>query len=88
MDWYALETLAMMDQKVISREAKEHWKYASLRSLKRVDTSKNEIEGLQGKAVHVLQEMLDSDNAELRLKAADIVMRHSLKTKGKMRLSS
>lgn len=84
MSWYAVETYVMLKQAEIERNANEYWKFDSLSKSKRVKPLKEESEVLYGKAVHVLQEMLDSDNAALRLQAAEIVMKHSIKRRSKM----
>ena len=90
MSWYTNQAIVMMDQHQIEQEAKEGWKYASFRPKEQERNNGEDDERLYGKAIHVLQEMLDSDNAELRLRAAEIVMRNSLKVKrkGKMTYSS
>lgn len=86
MDWYTMESMVKMNQREVEHKSLEFWKFKGFRPSKHVNRSEVEMEGLYGRAFHVLQEMLNSDNAELRLQAAEIVMKHSLKNKRKPRL--
>lgn len=72
----------------MEEQAKHHWKFTERFGSKKVQKDNAEADGLYGKSVHVLQEMLESDNAQHRLQAADIVMRHSIKQRGKIRFSN
>lgn len=88
MDWYTREVYMQQQQMGVEKQARHYWKYSNLFRLKKVHERKLETDRLYGKAVHVLQEMLESDNAQHRLQAADIVMRHSIKHRGKMTFSN
>lgn len=88
MDWYTREAYIKHQQLEIEYQASQYWKYSDLFRLKKVHERKLETDCLYGKAVHVLQEMLESDNAQHRLQAADIVMKHSIKRKAKMTVSN
>jgi hypothetical protein len=87
MNWYENVTFAMMEQARVEKDSREYWKFMTTLKPKRIGSQSEINDGLYGKAVHVLQEMLDSDNAELRLQAAEIVIKHS-KNRSKISLIS
>ncbi|TCZ76528.1 hypothetical protein E0485_13065 [Paenibacillus albiflavus] len=76
MNWYTMESIAVHDQAEVTRHAKEQWKFMPIFKTKRSQVSGKDSTKL---AVQALQEMLESDNAELRLRAADIILKHSSK---------
>lgn len=86
MDWYSTEASMLMQQVKIEREANQNWMF--MRPMKRNElrVTKGEADALFGRAVQVLQEMMESEHAEHRLQAAEIVLRHTKKRK--FRLSS
>jgi len=88
MNWYTIESNAINNQAEITRHAKEQWKFMPIFKAKRSEAKEKESTKLYGVAVQALQEMLDSDNAELRLRAAEIIIKHSITTKSKMTLTS
>ncbi|TCZ77777.1 hypothetical protein E0485_09885 [Paenibacillus albiflavus] len=88
MDWYTSESIAANQQAEIAQHAKQQWKVMSIFKPKRIHEDEQDSAWLYGKAIQVLQETLDSDNAELRLHAAEIVIKHQIKIKSTIRLSS
>lgn len=87
MNWYESITIAMLEKERVEKDSREYWKFMSTLKPKRTKEQLVISDGLYGKAVHVLQEMLDSDNAELRLQAAEIIIKHS-KQRSKISLIS
>ncbi|WP_028544845.1 hypothetical protein [Paenibacillus taiwanensis] len=90
LNWYTAETLQQMNQTQIENTARTYWMYARVKTRKQSETAywQDNENYLYGKAVHVLEEMMESENAELRLKAAEIVMSHGMKRSGRVRISS
>jgi len=88
MDWYTSESIGANKQAEIAQVAKQQWKFMSILKPKRIHEDEQDSARLYGKAIQVLQETLDSDNAELRLHAAEIVIKHRIKLKSTIRLSS
>lgn len=86
MNWHAVDLVQMkMDE--MERMSRESWKYQFMR--KRSEHSKkNETDPLYVMATHVLKEMMESDNAQNRLQAAEIVMRYSTRSKRGIRFSN
>lgn len=86
MDWYSTEATMLMQQVSVERKAMNSWMF--MRSMKRKElrVTTGEADALFGRAVQVLQEMMESEHAEHRLQAAEIVLRHAKKRR--FRLSS
>ncbi|MCG7410264.1 hypothetical protein MH117_22890 [Paenibacillus sp. ACRRX] len=90
LNWYTAETLQKMNQTQIENSARRYWMYARIKPIKQPEMAyyQDNDSYLYGKAVHVLEEMMESENAELRLRAAEIVMSHGLKRSRGVRISS
>ncbi len=71
-DYYSVEKLIEMKQGQVERQARYMWMRGQATWSLPAETGLNE---LRDKALSVLREMLDSEQEEIRLQAAAIIMR-------------
>lgn len=66
-----------MQQASVERKAMNSWMYMRPMKRKELRVTQGEADALFSRAVQILQEMMESEHAEHRLQAAEIVLRHA-----------
>ncbi|WP_268627286.1 hypothetical protein [Paenibacillus alvei] len=72
-----IECECLMQQASVERKAMNSWMFMRPLKRKELQVTEGEADVLFGRAVQVLQEMMESEHAEHRLQAVDILLRHA-----------